>query len=476
MDGDFGFPVEPYRIKVVEPIRLLSRDEREQIIQKSWFNIFNIAAKDVFIDLLTDSGTSAMSDNQWAGLMKGDESYAGCRNYQTFVDVVQDIFGFKHVIPVHQGRVAENILFSVIVKKGDYIPNNTHFDTTRANAMHKGGIPVDLIIKEGKDSNSTHPFKGNMDVEALEDFIIEKGKDKIPLVMMTVTNNTAGGQPVSMDNIKKTSAVCRNHGIPFFFDAARFAENSWFIKQREEGYADKSPIEIAREMFSYADGCTMSAKKDGLVNMGGFMTFNDDEIEQKATRLLIMIEGFRTYGGLAGRDLEAIARGIRESLVEEYLAFRTDQVKFLGDRLTENGVPIVHPAGGHAIFIDAGQMLPHIPPSDYPGQTLTVALYRDGGIRAVEVGGLMFAHKDPVTGEEKRPPLELVRLAIPRRVYTNAHLEYVARVCGRINKHKDKLRGFEIVYQSKYLRHFTMKLKEKKSVGSTVDMQIDSNM
>jgi len=473
MEKEFDFPIEPYRIKVVEPIRLPSREEREQIIQKSHFNIFNIAARDVFIDLLTDSGTSAMSDNQWAGLMVGDESYAGCRNYFSFVEAIQDIFGFKYVIPVHQGRVAENILFSIIVKEGDYIPNNTHFDTTRANAEHKGGHAVDLIVREGKDPTSTYPFKGNMDVAALEDFIIEKGKDKIPVVMMTITNNTAAGQPVSMDNIKKTSQVCKKYGIPLYFDAARFAENSWFIKQREEGYGDKSPIEIAREMFSYADGCVVSAKKDGLVNMGGFMTLNDDEIEEKVTRLLILIEGFRTYGGLSGRDLEAIARGIHESLVEEYLEFRTAQVKYLGDRLTEMGIPIVHPAGGHAIFIDAGQMLGHIPPSDYPGQTLTVALYREGGIRAVEIGGLMFAHEDPETGEEVRPPLELVRLAIPRRVYTNGHLEYVARVCGRINEYKDKLRGFEIVYQSKYLRHFTARLREKNSVGSSVDMQTD---
>ncbi len=473
MENEYDFPVEPYRIKVVEPIRRLSRDEREKIIRKSFFNIFNIAAKDVFIDLLTDSGTSAMSDNQWAGLMLGDESYAGCKNYFNFVESIQDIFGFKHVIPVHQGRVAENILFSITVREGDFIPNNSHFDTTRANAKHKGGQPVDLLIREGRDPNSMHPFKGNMDVAALEDFIIDKGRDKIPFVMMTVTNNTAAGQPVSMENIRKTSEVCKNHGIPFYFDAARFAENCWFIKQREDGYAQRSPIEIAREMFSYADGCTVSAKKDGLVNMGGFIALNDDDIEQKATRLLILIEGFRTYGGLSGRDLEAVARGLYESLDEQYLEFRTAQVKFLGDRLTEMGVPIVHPAGGHAIFVDAGNMLPHIPASEYPAQALTVAMYREGGIRAVEIGGLAFAEIDPITGKEIGPPLELVRLAIPRRVYTNSHLGFVAHVCGKINEHKDKLRGFEIIYQTRYLRHFTMKLREKNSVGSSVDALTD---
>ncbi len=471
MENEFDFPIEPYRIKVVEPIKKLTSAEREQIIRESHFNIFNIAAEDVFIDLLTDSGTSAMSDDQWAGMMKGDESYAGCKNYHHFVESIQGICGFKYIIPVHQGRVAENILFSTMLKKGDFVPNNTHFDTTRANTMHKGGKPVDLIVKEGKDPKSMDPFKGNMDIAALEDFIIEKGKDRIPLVMMTITNNTAAGQPVSMENIRKTSEVCRKHGIPFFFDAARFAENAWFIKQREDGYRDRSPIEIAREMFSYADGCVMSAKKDCLVNMGGFIACNDDALEEEMTRLLILIEGFRTYGGLAGRDLEAVARGIREALEPDYLEFRIAQVKYLGDRLIENGVPIIQPVGGHAVFIDAGQMFPHIPPSDYPGQTLTVALYREGGIRGVEIGGLMFAQQDPVTGKETSPPLELVRLAIPRRVYTNSHLDFVARVCGKINDYRDKLRGFEITYQAKYLRHFTMKLKEKESTGSTVDAQ-----
>jgi tryptophanase len=469
MENEFDFPVEPYRIKVVEAIKLLPREKREEIIQQAHFNIFNIRAEDVFIDLLTDSGTAAMSDNQWAGVMLGDESYAGCKNYFNFVESVQHIFGFKHVIPVHQGRVAENLLFSVAVKSGDFVPNNTHFDTTRANVMHKGGTPVDLIIREGRDPSSIHPFKGNMDVAALEDFIITHGKAKIPLVMMTITNNTAAGQPVSMENIRSASAICRKHGIPFFFDAARFAENCWFIHEREPGYRDKQPIEIAREMFSYADGCTMSAKKDGLANMGGFIALNDDDLEQQVTRLLILIEGFRTYGGLSGRDLEAVARGIRESLDPDYLRFRTAQIKYLGDKLVEKGVPVIQPAGGHAVFVDAGAMFPHIPASDYPGQALTVAMYREGGIRAVEIGGLMFAQTDPETGKEIAPPLELVRLAIPRRVYTNSHLDYVAHVCGRIAEKKRQLRGFEIVSQTKYLRHFTMKLREKTQAGISVE-------
>jgi len=467
MDTEFGFPVEPYRVKMIEPIKLLPRDEREKVIQSSHFNIFNIAARDVFIDLLTDSGTSAMSDNQWSGMMLGDESYAGCNNYINFENSIRDITGYKHVVPVHQGRVAENILFTILLENGGYIPNNTHFDTTRANVAHKGGEPVDFIVEEGKDPKSHHPFKGNMDLEKLEAFIEKHGKDRIPMVMMTITNNTAAGQPVSMENIRKTSELCHRYGIPFFFDCARFAENAWFIKQREDGYSDKTPKEIAQEMFSYADGCTMSAKKDGLANIGGFVALNDSDLEEKITRLLIIIEGFRTYGGLAGRDLEAVARGIQESLDEDYLSFRTAQIKLLGDRMTELGVPIIEPAGGHAIFVDAGNMLPHIPKNEYPGQALTVALYREGGIRGVEIGGLMFAQTDPETGLEISPPLELVRLAIPRRVYSNSHMEYVARVCGRINEQRDKLCGFEITYQAKYLRHFTMKLKEKKTAVSS---------
>ncbi len=460
MNDDLDFPIEPYRIKVVEPIKMTTREERELSIQRAHFNIFNVRSEDVFIDLLTDSGTSAMSDNQWAGLMKGDEAYAGCRNYFHFVETLQDITGFKHIIPVHQGRVAENLLFSNILQPGDYVPNNTHFDTTRGNVCHKKGIPVDMIIKEGKDPALEHPFKGNMDVEKLEEFIIDKGKDKIPVIFMTLTNNSAGGQPVSMENIKRTREVCDKYGIPLFYDAARYAENAYFIKKRERGFENKSIKEIAREMFSYADGCTMSAKKDGLVNMGGFIGINDDELEKKITNLMIMIEGFRTYGGLAGRDLEVIARGLMEALNEDYLHHRVEQVKFLGKELDKIGVPYVKPAGGHAIFVDAGSMLPHIARDQFPAQSLVIALYREGGIRAVEIGGLMFSERDPVTGEVNHPAMELVRLAIPRRVYTMSHMKYVAHIFKKIMKYKDKLSGYKITYEPKFLRHFTMHLKE----------------
>ncbi len=459
---------EPYRIKVVEPINLISREEREQRIQEAYFNIFNLKSQDVFIDLLTDSGTGAMSDNQWAGMMLGDEAYAQCRNYQNFVETLRDVFGFEHFIPVHQGRVAENLLFSTIVKKGDYIPNNTHFDTTRANTLHKGGIPVDLICKEAKDPHSQEPFKGNMDVERLEDFIREKGAAKIPACFLTITNNSTGGQPVSMANIKATRMVLEKFGIPLYFDCARFAENAYFIKTREKGYADKTIKEITREMFSYADGALMSAKKDGLVNMGGFIGMNDSELEQKVTNLMILIEGFRTYGGLAGRDLEAIARGIYEALDERYLEFRTKQVKYLGEELIKRGVPIIEPTGGHAVFINAGEFLPHIPPGEFPGQALVVALYREGGIRSCEIGSIMFETENPDSGEKEYAPYELVRLAVPRRVYTNAHLMHVALCAEKIAGYKEKLGGFEFEYQSQYLRHFTMRLRELKPVTAKV--------
>ncbi|MBD3382010.1 MAG: tryptophanase [candidate division Zixibacteria bacterium] len=460
MLDDFEFPIEPYRVKVVEPIKMTTRHERELIIQKAHFNIFNVRSEDIFIDLLTDSGTSAMSDNQWAGMMVGDEAYAGCRNYHNFVRTLQEITGFKHIIPVHQGRVAENLLFSTVLKKGDYVPNNTHFDTTRGNTLHKGGIPIDLIIKAGKDPKSNHPFKGNMDISALEDFIIAKGKEKIPVIFMTLTNNSCGGQPVSMENIRQTRDICSKYNIPLFFDAARYAENAYFIQKREEGYRNKSIKEIAQEMFAYADGCCMSAKKDGLVNMGGFVGLNNDELEQKMTNLMILIEGFRTYGGLTGRDMEAIARGLIEALDEEYLHHRIEQVEYLGKELDKIGVPYVKPTGGHAVFVDAGSLLGHIPRDKFPAQSLVIALYREGGIRAVEIGGLMFAQKDPETGEVIYPALELVRLAIPRRVYTVSHLKYIAHTFKKVMEYKDKLSGFEITYEPEYLRHFTMHLKE----------------
>jgi tryptophanase len=458
---------EPYRIKVVEPIHLISREEREKRIREAHFNIFNLRSSDVFIDLLTDSGTSAMSDNQWAGMMIGDEAYAQCRNYATFVEALRDIFGFEYFIPVHQGRVAENMLFSTICKEGDYIPNNTHFDTTRANTLHKGAHPVDFITSEASNPHSQFPFKGNMDIARLEEFIRETGTARIPACFMTITNNSAGGQPVSMQNIRETRKLLDQFGIPLYFDAARFAENAYFIKTREEGYSSKSTKEIAQEMFSYAHGVLMSAKKDGLVNMGGFIGINDSDLEQELTNLMILIEGYRTYGGLAGRDLEAIARGVYEALDERYLEFRTRQVKYLGELLMQRGVPIIEPTGGHAVFINGGEFLPHIPPGDFPAQALVVALYREGGVRSVEIGSIMFETTDPTTGESKYAPYELVRLAVPRRVYTNAHLEHVAICLDKIKEYKDNLCGFEITYEPKYLRHFTMHLAEKQPVGAS---------
>jgi len=401
-----------------------------------------------------------MSDNQWAGIMLGDEAYAGSRNFFHFEQTIKDIFGYRHVIPTHQGRMAENLLFSVMVKKGQIVPNNTHFDTTRANVEHKGGLPLDLITEEGLDPELEYPFKGNMDVKKLQQTIEEYGPENIPLVMITVTNNSAGGQPVSMKNIREVRELLNRYGIPLFFDACRFAENCYFIKQREPGYRDKSILEIAREMFSYGDGCTMSAKKDGLVNIGGFLALNDEEIAQKVKNLLILIEGFPTYGGLAGRDLEAIARGLKEVLNEDYLHYRISQVKYLGDLLDEAGIPIVKPTGGHAVYIDAKKFLPHIPQSQFPAQALTVALYREAGIRAVEIGSLMFAHKDPKTGEMVYPQLELVRLAIPRRVYTTQHMNYVAESIIRIYKNREQIRGLKIVYEAPILRHFTVRLEE----------------
>jgi tryptophanase len=459
---------EPYRIKVVEPINLISREEREQKIREAHFNIFNLKSKDIFIDLLTDSGTSAMSDNQWAGLMIGDEAYAQCRNYDSFIDTLRDVFGFKYFIPVHQGRVAENLLFSTICKRGDYVPNNTHFDTTRANTLHKGAHPIDLICPEAKDPHAHHPFKGNMNTARLEEFIREKGPERIPVCFMTITNNSSGGQPVSMQNIRETRAVLDKFGIPLFYDGARFAENAYFIKTREPGYESKPVKEIAREMMSYADGILMSAKKDGLVNMGGFIGLNDAKLEEKLTNLMILIEGFRTYGGLAGRDLDVIARGIYEALDERYLEFRTRQVRFLGEELMKRGIPIIEPTGGHAVFINAGEFLPHIPPGEFPGQAVVIALYREGGVRSVELGSIMFESKDPKTGESTYAPFELVRLAVPRRVYTNAHLQHVALCLDKIKDYKDKLVGFDILYEPQYLRHFTMRMAEKKAVNTSV--------
>jgi len=452
--------VEPFRIKTVERIKLTERRERDSILKQAGYNVFNIPAEKVFIDLLTDSGTSAMSDNQWSGLLVGDESYAGARNFFHLESAVKNIFCFKHVIPTHQGRAAERILFEALVKKGDYVPNNIHFDTTRANVEVRGARAVDLVIDEAYDPDSIHPFKGNMDVVKLKKFIESKGVKKIPLVMMTITNNSGGGQPVSIRNIKEVSQVCKQHKIPLFFDACRFAENAYFIKRREKGYEKKSILEIAQEIFSYGQGATMSAKKDALVNIGGFVTVDDDPLAEKLKNLLILSEGFPTYGGLAGRDLEAIARGLEEVLEEDYLEYRVNQVAYLGQLLEEAGVPVFKPIGGHAVYLLADRFLPHIPRHQYPGWALTVALYREAGIRAVEIGGVMFARKDEKTGREIFPRLELVRLAIPRRVYTSAHLEYVAEAIIDLYKNRDRVRGLRIVRESPYLRHFTVRMEE----------------
>lgn len=454
------FPSEPFRIKVVEPIRRTTRKEREQLIKDAGLNVFNLPAESIYVDLLTDSGTSAMSDNQWAGMMLGDESYAGSKNYYHFEDTVHDIFGFKHIIPTHQGRVAENLLFSTILEKGQIIPNNIHFDTTRANVEYNGGRALDLVIDAAYDPHAELPFKGNMDLNKLEHTIQNYGTHRIPLVMMTITNNSGGGQPVSMQNIRETRRLLDKYGIPLFFDACRFAENCYFIKEREEGYQDKSIKEIARELFSYGDGCTMSAKKDGLVNIGGFIGMNNDELAEKITTRLILIEGFPTYGGLAGRDLEAIARGLQEVLNEDYLHFRISQVRHLGKMLDDEGVPILKPVGGHAIYLNAREFLPHIPQYQFPAQALTVALYREAGIRAVEIGGLMFGHKDPETGKDVYPELEMVRLAIPRRVYTTMHMVYVAESITKLFKEREAIKGLKLTYEAPVLRHFTARLEE----------------
>ncbi len=453
-------PMEPFRIKMIEPLRSVTRRERESLLKQAGFNPFGIPAEKVTIDLLTDSGTSAMSDDQWAGIMTGDESYAGARNFFHLEESVRSIFGFSHVIPTHQGRAAERVLFGSILKKGDSVPSNIHFDTTRANIEVLEARAEDLAAAPAYDPDSDEPFKGDMDVAKLKKFIAKRGKEKIPLVMMTVTNNSGGGQPVSLRNIKETSEVCARHGIPFFFDACRYAENAWFIKKREKGYAKKSVLEIAQEMFSYADGATMSGKKDALVNIGGFVTLDDDALAEKIKNNLIISEGFTTYGGLAGRDLEAMARGLKEALDEDYLEHRTAQVAYLGGLLDQAGVPVLKPFGGHAVYLLADRFLPHIRRGQYPGWALTVALYREYGIRAVEIGGVMFGRKTGKGKEEVFPELELVRLAIPRRVYTASHLRYVADALIDLYKNRDKVRGLRIVRESPFLRHFTVQLEE----------------
>jgi tryptophanase len=447
--------IEPFKIKSVEPIRLTTREEREARLAEAHYNVFLLRAEDVLIDLLTDSGTAAMSSEQWAAVMRGDEAYAGSRSWYRFREAVQDIFGFRHVLPTHQGRAAERILFSTMCKPGDVVPSNTHFDTTRANVEFTGAEAVDLVIPEGRVPAVWHPFKGNMDVERLRALIAEVGRERIPLCMLTVTNNSGGGQPVSMANVRAVSAVCREYGIPLYVDACRFAENAWFIKQREEGYADRTPLEIARELFSYADGCTMSAKKDGMANIGGFLGTNDDLLAAQEEELLILTEGFPTYGGLAGRDLDAIAVGLREALDEDYLRYRITSTTYLGEHIAREGVPIVQPPGGHAVYLDAAAFLPHVPPLELPGQALVVELYREAGIRAVEIGTVMFGRRDPETGEEHPGPMELVRLAIPRRVYTQSHVDYVVEAILAVYARREAVRGLRITEQQRFLRHFT---------------------
>ncbi|MDQ2934152.1 MAG: tryptophanase [Chloroflexota bacterium] len=445
--------IEPFRIKSVEPIRLTTVEQRQAKLEAAGYNLFNLHADDVLIDLLTDSGTGAMSSEQWAGIQRGDESYAGSPSWYRFLAAVRDLFPFEHVIPTHQGRAAEKILFSVIGGPGKAIPNNTHFDTTRANVEFTGAEAVDLVIPEGREPATIHPFKGNMDLEALDSFIAERGPEHVPVVFVTITNNSGGGQPVSLENMRGVRTICDRYGLPLFLDACRFAENAWFIKEREPGYADVSVVDIVREMASLADGMTMSGKKDAIANIGGWLALNDAVWAEACRNMLILTEGFPTYGGLAGRDLEAMAQGLREVVEPDYLRYRIRSTAYLGDALTEAGVPLVLPIGGHAVYLDAAALLPQIAPLEFPGQALACALYREGGIRGCEIGSVMFGrHPD---GSEEPAPMELVRLAIPRRVYTQSHVDYVIEVIRWVAERAGELRGFRIAQQPATLRHFT---------------------
>ena len=444
--------IEPFRIKTVEPIRQTTVAQRAAALEAAHHNVFLLQAEDVLIDLLTDSGTGAMSVHQWSGMMKGDESYAGARSFAVFERAVRDITGFAHVIPTHQGRAAEHILFSTMVRPGDVVPNNTHFDTTRANVQDRGGLALDLPAAEARDPHVAHPFKGNMDVEALERTLIDNPR-RVPLVMITVTNNSEGGQPVSLENVRAVRDVCTRYGVPLFIDACRFAENAWFIKTREPGYADCTPHEIARAMFALADGCTMSAKKDGMANIGGFLAMNDSDLALRCRTRLVLTEGFPTYGGLAGYDLEAIAVGLHEALDEDYLRYRIRSIEYLGDKLAAAGIPIVTPTGGHALYLDAKRWLPHIPQREYPAWALSLVLYLEGGVRAAEIGSVMFGRQPD--GSERPADLELVRLAFPRRVYTQSHVDYLAEVLLHIATLADRIRGVRIVEAPPVLRHFT---------------------
>lgn len=452
--------IEPFRIKSVEPLTVTTREERIRYIEEAKHNLFLVKAEHVLIDLLTDSGTSAMSAKQWAGMMTGDESYAGSQSFYRFQEVATNITGYKYVIPTHQGRAAEKILYTLMGGKGKYFVSNTFFDTTRGNIEYSGAKAVDFLTEEGKIPHLIADFKGNMDTVALERFIQEKGADKIPMCVMTITNNSGGGQPVSMQNMKDTAAICRRYGIPFFIDACRFAENAYFIKLREPGYADRSVLEIAQETFALADGCTMSAKKDALVNIGGFLAMNDDALAQEAKNLLIITEGFPTYGGLAGRDLEAMAQGLEEILDEDYLRYRLRSIAYMGEKLTAAGVPMILPTGGHAIYLDAKAFLPQIPAAELPGIALANALYVEGGIRGVEIGSLMFGKYD-TEGGHIAPPMELVRLAIPRRVYTQSHIDYVCEVIIEVFQQRERYQGYRITYESPLLRHFTAHMEIK---------------
>jgi len=448
---------EPFRIHSVEPLRLTTPERRREVIRDAGYNLFGLHANDVLIDLLTDSGTGAMSRDQWAAIQHGDESYAGSPSWYVFLDAVRELFPFKHVIPTHQGRAAEKILFTAIGGAGKVVPNNTHFDTTRANVEYTGAEAVDLVIPEGLDPAVDHPFKGNMDIGALEALITDRGADAVPAVFVTITNNSGGGQPVSLANLRAVRAVCDSHGVPLFLDACRFAENAWFIREREPGQEDRSVAEIVREMASLADGMTISAKKDPLANIGGWLATNDDELAERCRNLLILTEGFPTYGGLAGRDLEAIAQGLREAVDHDYLRYRTRSTAYLGDGLERAGIPIVRPVGGHAVYLDARTFLAHIPPLSYPGQSLAVALYEVGGVRGCEIGTVMFGRRPD--GTEEPAAMDLVRLAIPRRTYTQSHIDYVIEVCAAVAEGAQELRGLRIVDEPAQLRHFTVRFE-----------------